>query len=233
MQPLPTGRLKFTIKLALVNFHSIKIFSLIIAAISTTAILESTVPMLNVNNFSEWKENLLFYLGCLELDLAFCVDEPPALTNTSTPLKVTKHERWERSNCLSLMFMKSHITKGIRDPIPKCNKATEFMRAIEEQFVISDKALASTLMKKLSSKTFDKSRSVREHIMEIRDMAAQLKSLEVDIFESFLVHFILNSLPTEYTPFKISYNTHKDKWSVNELLTMFVQKEERLKHEKA
>jgi hypothetical protein len=27
-------------------------------------------------------------------------------------------------------------------------------------------------------------------------------------------------------------NTHKDKWSVNELLTMCVQEEERLKHEK-
>ena len=68
--------------------------------------------------------------------------------------------------------------------------------------------------------------------MEMRDMSAQLKSLEVDISESFLVHFILNSLPSEYSPFKISYNTHKDKWSVNELLTMCVQEEERLKHEK-
>jgi hypothetical protein len=205
---------------------------LIIAAISTTAILESIVSMLNGNNFSEWKENLLFYLGCLELDLALCEDEPSALTDTSTPLEVTKHKRWERSNHLSLMFMKSHVTKGIRGSIPECKKATEFMRAVEEQFVSFDKVLASTLMKKLSSKTFDRSRSVREHIMEMRDMAAQLKSLEVDISESFLVHFILNSLPTEYTPFKISYNTHKDKWSVNELLTMCVQEEERLKHEK-
>jgi len=29
-------------------------------------------------------------------------------------------------------------------------------------------------------------------------------------------------------PFKISYNTHKDKWSINELLSMCVQEEERL-----
>jgi len=128
--------------------------------------------------------------------------------------------------------MKSHITKGIRGSIPECKKATEFMRAVDEQFVSSDKALASTLMKKLSSKTFDRSRSVREHIMKMRNMAAQLKSLEIDISESFLVHFILNSLPTEYTPFKISYNTYKDKWSVNELLTICVQEEEMLKHEK-
>jgi hypothetical protein len=107
--------------------------------------------------------------------------------------------------------MKSHVTKGIRGSIPECKKATEFMRAIKEQFVSSNKALASNLMQKPSSKTFDRSRSVREHVMEMRDMATQLKSLEVDISDFFLVHFILNSLPTEYTPFKISYNTHKDK----------------------
>ncbi|XP_060200906.1 uncharacterized protein LOC132629208 [Lycium barbarum] len=86
-------------------------------------------------------------------------------------------------------------------------------------------------MKRLSSMTFDRSRTVRKHIMEMRDIAAKLKSLVVDMFAPFLVHFILNSLPTEYGPFKISYNTHKDKWSNNELLTMCVQEEERLKHE--
>ena len=34
--------------------------------------------------------------------------------------------------------------------------------------------------------------------------------------------------PPQYSPFKISYNTHKDKWSINELLTMCVQEEEQL-----
>ena len=46
--------------------------------------------------------------------------------------------------------------------------------------------------------------------------------------ESFLVHFILNTLLPQYGPFKISYNTHKDKWSINELMTMCVQEEGRL-----
>jgi hypothetical protein len=122
---------------------------LIIAAISIATVIESTVPMLNGNNFSKWKENLLFYLGCMELDLALRVDEPPVLTDTSMPLEITKHERWERSNYLSLMFMKSHVTKGIRGSIPACNNVIEFMQAIDEQFVSSDKALTSTLMKKL------------------------------------------------------------------------------------
>ena len=51
------------------------------------------------------------------------------------------------------------------------------------------------------------------------------------MFDSFLVHFILNTLLQQYRPFKISYNTDKDKWSINELLTMCVQDEGRLKLE--
>ena len=46
--------------------------------------------------------------------------------------------------------------------------------------------------------------------------------------ETFLVHYILNTLSAQYCPFKISYNTHKDKWSINELMAMCVQEEGRL-----
>jgi hypothetical protein len=112
----------------------------------------------------------------MELDLVLHVDEPLTLTDISTPQEIAKHERWERSNRLSLMFMKYHVIKGIRGSIPECNKATKFIQAIEEQFVSSDSALANILMEMLSSKTFNNSISVREHIMEIRDMFAQLKS---------------------------------------------------------
>ena len=71
-------------------------------------------------------------------------------------------------------------------------------------------------------------KGVHEHIMELRDTTAQLKALEVDMSKTFIVHYILNTLLQQYGPFKISYNTHKDKWSINELLTMCVQEEGRL-----
>jgi len=69
---------------------------------------------------------------------------------------------------------------------------------------------------------------VHDHIMHIRDIVAQLKALEVTMSDSFLVCYILSTLLVQYTPFKISYNTHKDKWSINELLIMCVQEEKRL-----
>ncbi|RVW51338.1 hypothetical protein CK203_075501 [Vitis vinifera] len=159
----------------------------------------------------------------MDLDLALRVDEPMVPTKSSTQTQKASYERWERSNCLSLMFIKSSIGKSIRGSISECAKVKEYLKAIEQQFETSDKALASTLMTKMCSMKFNGTKGVREHIMEMRDIVAQLKSLEIEMSESFLVHFILNSLPSKYGPFKISYNTHKEKWSINELLTMCVQ----------
>ncbi|XP_020106257.1 uncharacterized protein LOC109722574 [Ananas comosus] len=186
------------------------------------------VSILNGSNYSKWKEQIMFILGYMDLDLALRAEQPPKIVGPMSPQQEFAQEKWERSNRLSLMLIKSRVSKSIRGSIPKYDKAKDYLKAIEEQFVNSDKVLASTLMDKLSSTKYSGNGSIRKHIMEMRDIAAQLTALEVTISDSFLVHFILNSLPSEYGPFQISYNTHKDKWSINELLTMCVQKEGRL-----
>ncbi|KAK3032791.1 hypothetical protein RJ639_035894 [Escallonia herrerae] len=75
------------------------------------------------------------------------------------------------------------------------------------------------------------SNGVREHILRMNDMASQLKGLDMEISEGFLVHFIMTSLPAQFGPFKINYNTQKEKWKMSELISMCVQEEERLKSE--
>ncbi|KAL6342868.1 hypothetical protein AAG906_016887 [Vitis piasezkii] len=147
----------------------------------------------------------------MDLDLTLCVDEPLVPTESSTQTEKASYET-----------LGSSIGKSIRGSIFECAKVKEYLNAIEQQFETSDKALANTLMTKMCSMKFNGTKGVREHIMEMRDIATQLKSLEIEMSESFLVHFILNSLPSEYGPFKISYNIHKEKWSINELLTMCV-----------
>eukprot|EP00253_Pinus_taeda_P004402 PITA_04402 len=162
------------------------------------------------------------------IDYAIRKDEPPTLTNTSTAWDITPYERWERSNRLSMMFIKTKISAGIHGSIYQHEKVRDVLKAIDDQFITSDKALASTLIMKFSSLRLTSVKGVREHIMQMRDTVAQSKKIEVEISESFLVHYILNTLAHQYGPFKISYSTHKDKWSVNELMTMCVQEEERL-----
>jgi len=131
----------------------------------------------------------------MDLDLAVCVDKPYMPTESSFIIYRMKYKRWERSNHLSMILIKAHIDKSIRDSVPKCNKVKDYIKATEEQFVSFDKALANTFMDKLSMMKHCKSKSVHEHIIEMRDIVAQLKSLEVDICESFIIHLILNTLP--------------------------------------
>ena len=168
------------------------------------------------DNYKIWKERILLHLGYMDIDCAIRKSEPPKVTEESTPVEVALFERWEISNRLSVMFIKTKITTCIRGSVEQYDKVQDFLKFIGKQFVTSNKALASTLIMKFSSIRIISVRGVREHIMQIRDIAAQLKKLEIDMSESFLVHFILNTLPHQYRPFKISYNTHKDKWSINE-----------------
>lgn len=53
------------------------------------------------------------------------------------------------------------------------------MKAIDAQFESLDKALASTLMGKLSSMKFTSTKGMHEHIMQMRDIATQLNSLKI------------------------------------------------------
>ena len=44
------------------------------------------------------------------------------------------------------MFIKSSTRKSIHGSISECAKVKEYLKAIEQQFETSDKALANTLM---------------------------------------------------------------------------------------
>jgi hypothetical protein len=77
-----------------------------------------------------------------------------------------------RSKCLSLILIKSHISKSIRGLILKCDKVKDYIKAIKEKFVSFDKELASIMMNKLFVMKPHNSRSVYEHIIKIRDIAS-------------------------------------------------------------
>ena len=191
----------------------------------------SLIPALNGSNFCDWHEQLLITLGCLDLDLVLRIDKPNLITVESTDEQKDQFEKWERSNRLSLMIIKSTIAKNIRGSVSDNESAKIFLDSVKQQFSRSDKAMAGMLTNKLTSMKYDGSSGVRKHIMEMSDIARKLKTLGMSISESFLVMFVLNSLPPQFSQFKISYNTHKETWTLNELISMCVQEEERLKQE--
>ncbi|KAB5520609.1 hypothetical protein DKX38_024928 [Salix brachista] len=100
-------------------------------------------------------EQVEFTLGVLDLDLALLKDKPDPLTDKSTPEEKTLFNAWERSDRLSIMFLRMTIASNIKTSLPKPENAKDYMKAIEERFKTADKSLAGKLMADLTTIKFD------------------------------------------------------------------------------
>nr|XP_043625454.1 uncharacterized protein LOC122596874 [Erigeron canadensis] len=183
-------------------------------------------------NYTAWKDQLDLTLGYFDLDYAIRNDEPAAITENSTAEQRASFQKWDKANRLSRMTIKSSIPLGLRGAIPKSNKVKTYLKSVEDYFKGSSKAHASSLMLKMLTPKYDGSSGVREHIMKMSDMANKLKTLEMEVSDNFLVHFIMTSLPAQFDPFKINYNAQKDKWKMSELIAMCQQEKDHIKLEK-
>ena len=167
----------------------------------------------------------------MDLNLALREDQP-VITPTSTQAQIQKADKWERSNRVALLFMKKYMNETVRGSIAENKDARAYLAAIGEKFKESSKAETGNLMIALTKAQYDGEGSVREHIMKLIDISKKLTALEIPIPDPFLVHFALESLPPTYNQLKVSYNTQKDKWTLDELIAICVQEEGRVKLEK-
>ena len=162
-------------------------------------------------NFSGWNEQVQFHLGVLDLDLVILEEKFATITNASSNEEKVHYKAWERSNRLSLMFMRMTVADNIQTILPKTDSAKEFMELVGKRSQTADKSLTGTLMSTLTTTKFDGSRTMHEHVNEITNITTRLKTLGITVNENFLVQFILNSLLSEYSLFQMSYDTMKDK----------------------
>ena len=130
---------------------------------------------------------------------------------------------------LTYYVMRMTIANNIKITIPQTESAKEYLKFVEKCFRSVDKSLASTLMAKLTTMKYDGSQGTQQHIIKMSNIAARLKALGMTVDDSFLVQFILNSLPPKYGLFQINYNTIEDKWNISEFSSMLAQEETRLK----
>nr|KYP41105.1 Retrovirus-related Pol polyprotein from transposon TNT 1-94 [Cajanus cajan] len=185
--------------------------------------------MLNGTNFKAWKEAVEIIIGCMDLDLAFRVEKP---TPTPENLDEDKVEKWERSNRMCLMIMKRSVPEVFQGSISESQNDKGFLDAVEHYFTSNEKADARRLFAKLISMRYKGKGNIRDYIMEMSNLASKLKALKLELSDDLLVHLFLISLPTQFGQFKVSYNTQKDKWTLNELISHYVQEEERQQREK-
>src|SRR5436189_5142922 len=131
------------------------------------------------------------------------------------------------------MIKQHSIPESIRGRISDEQNAKGFLKQIADRFTANEKVETSTILTKLVSMWYKGKGNIREYIMEMSNLVTRLKGLKLEMSEDILVHLVLISLPAQYNQFKISYNTQKEKWNLNELIAQCVQEEERLKQDKA
>ncbi|KAF1866837.1 hypothetical protein Lal_00018223 [Lupinus albus] len=104
----------------------------------------NSVSVLNGTNFEDWKENMEIVLGCMDLDYALRVEQPPPPLESSTSEEMKDYEKWERSNRMCLMIIKRGIPEVFRGIVSdKTTSAKFFLAEIEKRFTKSDKAKIS------------------------------------------------------------------------------------------
>ncbi|XP_019427200.1 PREDICTED: uncharacterized protein LOC109335521 [Lupinus angustifolius] len=130
------------------------------------------VPKLRGDNFKVWKEGVLLHLGWMNIDYAIRKPEPPVNTKVCTLDQVDLYEKWERSNRLCFMFIKTKVSTRIKGSIEQYDNVRLLMNAIDDQFVTSDKALISTFIMQFSSMKHTILGCVCDHIMRMWDIAA-------------------------------------------------------------
>ena len=73
------------------------------------------------------KEHVIIVFVCMDLDYALREDRHPDLTSVNTAEQRSTMEKWERSNCMSLMIMKHSIPEAIKGAIPEATRAKTFL----------------------------------------------------------------------------------------------------------
>jgi len=84
------------------------------------------------------------------------------------------------------------IANNIKSIVPKTESAKEFMKFMKEHSWTANKSLVMILMGTLITMKLDVSNSMHEHVIEMKNIAARLKSLWMNMDENFLVQFIIN-----------------------------------------
>ena len=73
-------------------------------------------------------EQVEYYLGVQNLDLALMTEKPADFTENNTNEERCFHKEWERSNRLSLKFLRMTVASEIKTSFPATEFAGEFMR---------------------------------------------------------------------------------------------------------
>ena len=151
-------------------YHEHKLFVVLISII----IYDSLKKLFFLMNLIFWnrERKIVLILGCGNLDMMFCMNKFSPLINENTSEK--KSFLKNVSMPINSVCSARNLILYIIGSFSLCHKACFFLDIAEHKLV-----------------SFDKVKAIREYVMEIRNIAAQLSNIKIFISNTFLIQFIL------------------------------------------
>ena len=134
----------------------------------------------------------MFYLSTLNRDLVLRVNKPTKPIDKSTTSKKVEWAAWDESNRHCLDTMKYPINRTIRDSIPACDKAKDYLATVGRTFKKVDKVEKGNYLRLLVNTQYNSVSRVREHIFKMTNYHNKLKDMDVNLLDNFLVFQFLN-----------------------------------------
>ncbi|PRQ56489.1 putative RNA-directed DNA polymerase [Rosa chinensis] len=198
----------------------------------TAPISIHTIIPLSGSNYKKWREDIDLYFINQSVDWVLTVAAPPALTDESSDQDKAYYKDWSRANRICRLTILKTMSDTIKGGIPDKELAGELLQAVAERFTVSEKAETSMLLGKLMTMKYNMNTNIREYIMQMINISNQLAALNMGLDEQVIITLALKSLPNQFDNLQTTYNTQKDKWSLNELIAVLVQEDERIRKNK-
>ena len=84
----------------------------VVMQLANFSYIRCDIPELKGDNYKVWKERIIFHLGWMNIDYVIRKDKLIIIA-TNIADENALYERWERSNHLSVMFIKTKISTSI------------------------------------------------------------------------------------------------------------------------
>ncbi len=151
------------------------------------------IEQLKESNYHAWKIRIQHVLTLKGLK-KFIIQDPPERTATN----LAQHESWEEKDAKAQAVIGLTLSDELLENVREVASAKEMWTAIRNVFE------RHTLLNKLSARrkfytaAMEGNESVLKFANRIRQLAASLKSMNVDIPQSEMAMALLNGLPQEY-----------------------------------
>ncbi|KAJ4744606.1 Gag-Pol polyprotein [Rhynchospora pubera] len=175
---------------------------------------------LNDSNWPIWKMLMQDYLVVRDLDL-------PLMGPGAQPIHMEDHE-WELLDRKCLAAIRPCISPSILFDVYQCKTAHELWTTLERSYEQPSGVNKMHAMKRLFLLKMKDGISMRTHVSEFNSIAAQLKSLKVNLDEEVLCLLLLSSLPTSWDTLVTTVaNTMGNQFKLSDVVASLMNEETR------